>query len=305
MSAQIELAAGDARVALAPHLGGSIVAFEWQGRPVMRLSSQVALAAGKVRDTCCYPLVPYSNRIEAARLHFDGQVHELDRNFGDHPHAIHGVGWQRPWLVAEAGASSARLTFEHSAQGEQRRAWPWAFAASQFFALHAEAGAGATLTMTLSLANRSTQTFPFGLGWHPYFPKHEDTQLQFHASGVWLTDATVLPREHTRVPREFDFEAKRPVGRLEIDNVFTGWNGVVTLDHPELPFGVTIEGDSACPFLVVYTRPSLDFMAIEPVTQMTDAFNRAARGEQGTGMRLLPPGAEFSCTMRVSVRPHG
>jgi len=32
---------------------------------------------------------------------------------------------------------------------------------------------------------------------------------------------------------------------------------------------------------------------------MTDAFNRAARGERGTGTRILPPGASFSCTMRL------
>jgi hypothetical protein len=32
---------------------------------------------------------------------------------------------------------------------------------------------------------------------------------------------------------------------------------------------------------------------------MTDAFNRAQRGESGTGTRTLPPGGAFSCTMRI------
>jgi hypothetical protein len=34
---------------------------------------------------------------------------------------------------------------------------------------------------------------------------------------------------------------------------------------------------------------------------MTDAFNRAARGEQGTGTRTLRPGGAFSCTMEIAV----
>jgi hypothetical protein len=32
---------------------------------------------------------------------------------------------------------------------------------------------------------------------------------------------------------------------------------------------------------------------------MTDAFNWHADGESGTGTRILPPGASFSCTMRI------
>jgi hypothetical protein len=39
------------------------------------------------------------------------------------------------------------------------------------------------------------------------------------------------------------------------------------------------------------------------VTQMTDAFNRAARGERDTGTRALAPGSAFSCTMEIEVRP--
>ena len=32
---------------------------------------------------------------------------------------------------------------------------------------------------------------------------------------------------------------------------------------------------------------------------MTDAFNRAARGERDTGTRYLRPGEARSCTMRI------
>jgi hypothetical protein len=38
---------------------------------------------------------------------------------------------------------------------------------------------------------------------------------------------------------------------------------------------------------------------------MTDAFNRAARGEPDTGTRILPPGGAFSCTIRIHARTTG
>ena len=61
-----------------------------------------------------------------------------------------------------------------------------------------------------------------------------------------------------------------------------------------------IGADAACDHLVVYVPGGANFLAVEPVTHMTDAFNRADRGEPGTGTRVLAPGAHFSCTMRIS-----
>ena len=62
----------------------------------------------------------------------------------------------------------------------------------------------------------------------------------------------------------------------------------------------TIEADSTCDRLVVYAPTGCDFVAVEPVTHETDAFNRTASGAQGTGMRVLAPGAAYSCTMRIA-----
>jgi aldose 1-epimerase len=51
----------------------------------------------------------------------------------------------------------------------------------------------------------------------------------------------------------------------------------------------------------VFVPSGQDYLAVEPVTHMTDAFNHAARGDHGTGTRVLEPGATFSCTMRIDV----
>ena len=62
----------------------------------------------------------------------------------------------------------------------------------------------------------------------------------------------------------------------------------------------TLAADRACRYLVVYAPPAGDFIALEPVTHETDAFNRHAQGNADTGFRTLAPGAAFSCTMRVA-----
>ncbi len=286
----LRLAAGDSTVTLLPALGGAIASFTIGAQDVLRPKPREALAAGNVRATACYPLVPYSNRIAAAMLHLpDGTRHALAENFGDHPHAIHGVGWQRAWDVAHAEAARALLCFEHRPVGEGARAWPFAFSATQAFALAAD---GDRVTLDVSLAIESTE--------HPFFPRDDATRLGFRATGVWETDDTGLPTRHVAVDGRWRFEPSRALAGVTLDNVFTGWDGRATLGRRRQGLTVSIEADTALACLVVYVPTGRDFLAVEPVTHVTDAFNRMARGETGTGTRTLDPGAAYSCRMRVT-----
>ncbi len=301
MTAALSLAAGAARVELSPDAGGAIATFTYRGIDVLRPTPSAARAAHDVRAHASYPLVPYSNRIAHARVAFAGRDIALERNFGDHPHSIHGVGWQRPWRVVARDASTALIAFDHTAKEAEARAWPWPFRATQWLGLKSEER-GATLTAKLSIANTGDTAFPFGLGFHPFFPRTPTTALDFEAGSVWENDHTQMPIRQALVPAAW----RRGILSVEsgrgIDHVFTDWNGVATLTDPGRPFDTGIGADRAAGFVVVYAPHARDFVAVEPVTHMTDAFNRAGRGESGTGTRILAVGAGFSCTMQIFVR---
>jgi len=299
-AAPIDLVAGAARAVLLPAVGGAIASFAWRDLDVLRPRSPDAQSAGNVRLAACYPLVPYSNRIRDARLRFGGVDQPLARNFGDHPHAIHGVGWQREWRVERASATSAVMAFEHTAAGTDARAWPWPFQATQSFDL-AVRNDVASLIATLTIANTGALPFPFGLGWHPFFPRDTSTTLRFDAREVWRNDATQLPVERLPAAGEWSFATPRDPGNATIDNVFGDWSGIATIDSYARALTTTLAADRACDRLVVYAPAGRDFIAVEPVTHETDAFNRAESGANATGARVLPPGAAFSCTMRIGV----
>ena len=305
MTALLTLVAGDAALVIAPATGGAIASLTWRGAPVLRETAPDIVAAGDVRKHACYPLVPYSNRIDHGHLAFHGRTYELALNFGDHPHSIHGVGWQRPWQVVSSTPGTALLAYSHTPgpakDDADRRAWPWSFRATQWFQLSA-GDDGVALRMRLALANAGDAPFPFGLGWHPFFPCDAETVLQFSARGVWETDATIMPIRHVAYEGRFGFAHGRPVDAAVLDNVYTGWTGEAHVTHRDLHRVTTLRGDTASPFFVCYIPPHHAFMAIEPVTQMTDAFNRAERGEGDTGTRVLAPGECFSCTMEIVTR---
>lgn len=305
MVAIVTLASGAARVDVVPSLGGAVAAFQWRGHDVMRHTPAQVLADRNVRLCASFPLVPFSNRIEDAQLRFEGATYALHRNYPDHPHAIHGVGFQRPWQVVAQHEDRVTLEFEYRPAEDDRHGWPFAFRARQSLAVCELGGGQAALTMTLALENAEARAFPFGLGWHPFFPRRADTVLSFAADGVWETGPTLLPVRHVAVPTSLGFDRPRAIGGTTADHVFTGVRGPARLDYPDRGLRVSVEGDRATPFLVVFIPPGRDFCALEPVTHMTDAFNRHARGEAGTGTRTLAPGAGFSCTMRILAQPLG
>ena len=295
----VTIAAQDTALEVAPGVGGAILSFRWRDADVLRPTPDDARAAGDVRRCASYPLVPYSNRVADARLGLaDGSSFALARNMGDHPHAIHGVGWQRAWTVDRVDRAGLALSFAHAARGADAASWPFAFQVAQVFSLTAGSD-DATLTMTLSITNTDTRPFPFGLGWHPFFPRDERTLLGFRAATLWETDATCLPTRETGVGGSTLFAPPRAIGDTTLDNVFTGWDGQATIAWPDSRLQATIEADRMLDHLVVYVPPARDYLAVEPVTHITDAFNRSGGGATRTGSRMLAPGEARSCTMRI------
>jgi len=296
MAATVELAAGAARVVLAPEKGGAIATYEYNDLAVLRPTPARALATGDARDCASYPLVPFSNRIADATLHWRGAQYGLARYLAGHPHAIHGNGWQREWSLVERERNRAVIELVHDAAAERRIEWPFPYRARQSFVLRDDA-----LTLTMAIENTGASAFPFGLGWHPFFPRTPATVVGFTASRVWRTDANQLPTTLERVPPEWDFSTPRALGDISLDHCFAGWRSPAVVRWPERRLASSIAADAACGHLVVYVPRGESYLAIEPVTHMTDAFNRANAGAADTGTRVLAPGETFSCTMHISV----
>lgn len=288
MTTSLELACGQLRCEIRPDLGGCIAGLWWGDTPVLR--STPARTLESVRQSGSYPLVPFSNRVGQARLVWAGTSHPLMQNSAAEPHAIHGVGWQRPWEVLEASGQFALLSYEHKPDV----AWPFAFDTSQAFRLSDK-----ELEMTLSITNQSAEPAPVGLGWHPYFVKRPGSHISFEASGRWAMGEDKLPTH-----REPSSGLDADCAGLEVDHCFDGWRGVAHLRDRELHTQLS----SSLERLVVYTGATRDTVAIEPVSHVNNAVNLMARHgftAQELGLRVLQPGESMSAEMSIRVETAG
>jgi aldose 1-epimerase len=284
MTTSLQLHCGPLRCDLRPDLGGCMAGLWWGDVPVLRSTAGPALTSARLAGS--YPLVPFSNRLAQAKLVWAGTSHPLVQNNATEPHAIHGVGWQRAWQVLDESDQFALLSYEHKADA----AWPFAFDTSQAFRLSEGA-----LELTLSMTNQSSTPAPAGLGWHPYFVKRANSHLQFAASGRWEMGADKLPTQRLPSPG-----LDTSCTALDVDHCFESWQGDAVLADDLLRIRVA----SSLKRLVVYTHPTRDYVAIEPVSHVNNAVNLMATGRftaDELGLRVLQPGESMSEVMSIRV----
>jgi aldose 1-epimerase len=269
------------RVVLDPRRGGTIRELKWQGRDVLRPTP--AQAGDDPFDTACFPMVPFVNRIAHGRFEFGGRTVQLERNWSEDPHPLHGQGWRKPWNVVPESASRATLRFEGGADE-----WPWRYRCEQHFHLQPDG-----LSVELSLENLSTGPMPAMLGLHPYFPDATQVRMNARLPRVWLTDRGALPLGEVHTPLAWSFEPARPVKTVALDHGFPGWDGVVSLRWPDRTVTITARD---CPCLHVFVPADKDYFCVEPQTAAAGALTRGA-GEA----TVIAPGGRATIQVHFGV----
>ena len=292
------------QVGLVP-AGGGCVAFgrvrvggEWVD--VLRPTPTDLL--GTWGETASFPLVPWSNRIAGGLFAWAGRDHQLRINFADGT-AIHGTGFEFPWKVVESTPTSVVLEFaSHEVYGVN---FPWAFTARFGYALDGE-----RFEWHMEITNDAHETFPAGLGHHPYFMRDlasDDggavggtAQLQLNCTEVYPVEECLPTGPPEPVSGRRDFRDMKPLGAEFMDGCFTARTSstLATIDYPGA-LTLDIEAGALLEHAVVYLPVDVPFFAVEPVTNANDGFNLEAAGKQGTGVFLVQPGETRSTSFTL------
>lgn len=265
----LSLRAGRLAVDLAPEAGGSVARFAIEDvGDLLRPASDAALASGTGKDTACYPLVPFSNRIANGHLAFGDEVMPLKTNWPGVRHPMHGDGWAAAWQVLHHERTRAELVHLHE-RGAGGTGWPFRYRARQTFALDES-----SLTIGFSIENLEDRAVPAGLGLHPFFVRDADTELACRLSGVWRTDPEVLPLQRLPVPPEWDFSRSRRVEGMGLDHCFDGWDGEATVTWPQRGLRLVLSATEAFRHLVIYVPDGQRYFCVEPVSHANGAVGK-------------------------------
>lgn len=283
----ITLRSGGAILDLLPEIGGAVSRFAVDGVDVLRPTPAGTV---DVLQTAGFPLVPFANRIAHGTFVFGGETIRLPKNFGGHPHVLHGHGWHNPWRAIAQDEQVATLAYEHAAD-----AWPWAYAVEQTFELTPR-----SLRIVLQLVNRGAHAMPFSLGFHPYFERTAATVLRADVRGVWLSDAMCIPTERAGASHFLDLVKGASLATAPfVDHCHFGWRGEAVVEQETHRRKLVLTASPELSFLHCYVPQDAGFFCVEPVSAMPDAFNRPS---DSASLRIIAPGKSFAVAMTLAVR---
>jgi aldose 1-epimerase len=286
----IELTQGAARARLAPHLGGRVTALRLA--PVQgRLAEVLHPFPEETTDLLrwpkggLYPLVPYWGRIRDSRLLVEESVVQLTPHPDAAPHTLHGPAHRHPWAVEHVEASAAIMSFDHPGDAE----WPWPFRTLLEVSLLSPDRCAFRLTLT----NTGDRIMPAGLGLHPYFSDAGRTRVIVSAQREWPMDTSHLSLPTPAGPLAWDGALEGPVTRQ-----VCGWEGHAVLRRPEFEVRLKASAELAC--LVLHRPRQADWLCLEPVSHVADAFNLAGVAVEGTGARTLAPAERLTAALMIT-----
>lgn len=283
--------AGTARLDLAPRYGGTVLNwYSESGGERLDWFRPTRTTPDSPGDTACFPLVPFSNRVRDSHFAFHGRTVELPRVERHGAHFRHGFGCLAAWEVVRHDAD--RAVIEHREPGSS---WPFPYVARQDFALTDD-----SLVHRFTVENTGREAMPCGFGIHPYFPRTPRSRIEAKVTGLWANDDEVMPLRLEIPPARLRNPAFGIVPDVNpVDNVYTGWDRTAQIDWPDRGARLTMTADQPLEVLIIFTPPGKDFFCVEPVSNITDAFNLADKGRSDTGMLVLEPNQSVTATVTM------
>ncbi|MFD2573200.1 aldose 1-epimerase [Spirosoma soli] len=262
-------------------------------------------------------LYPFPSRIHHGIYRFDGEAYALKMNEANRDNALHGFVYGREFSVVsqEATPTHARLVIQYNYVGDTV-GYPFPFSLTVTYELIQanllKLGSNpandkmCALRISYAALNTGTTRSPAAFGWHPYFTFSEET----------IDELTLSLPARTPITLDDNMIAS---GRQALENAETFNLRDRQLDTPFAvePTGIPVDGEPFAEtmltslktgvrlvigqqtgkdklnYLVCFTPPRRDSIAIEPLTANVDAFNN------GDGLTILNPGDTLSGTIWV------
>lgn len=269
-----------------PKYGGRIDRLNYLNTPILRATLDED--DPDPLQSACFPLVPFSNRIRNGEFIFENRHHKLKDNWnGDQP-VIHGQGWIKSWTYEKI--TEHKMIMSLSANDW----WPWPFQAQQIISI-SDAG----VAMEISVTNISPNNMPAGLGFHPYFQRRSDTQMQCNAEKIWEPMNSGPLSLATDQSIGFNNEG-RNVNDITLDHCFDTIRDDIIIKSRSQGLIIKMERLLNARHAVIFVPDKNgNYLCVEPVSHITGAV-----GDNVGDIDILAPGQTMRLSMRINAEQY-
>lgn len=234
-------------------------------------------------------LFPFANRIKNGVYEFNGKKYQLDCNEVGANNAIHGLVYDKKFQLVSVHSSEESGKIEIQYQGDGNSAgFPFTYRLAVVYELHSKG-----LSVSVKVTNEDTVTFPFTIGWHPYF----------HSKDLYNSVLYFLANENysfKKNNKNVVAMVKKPasnnsflIKKLSLDDCYLLRNKGLNFQAPN--YRLNLSGSATKSFVQLYIPNKRQCIAIEPMTGAVNSFNNTI------GLQTLDAGKSYAVSWEIAI----
>ena len=230
---------------------------------------------------------PFVNRIKDGKYTFNNSKYKLNCNEVDKNNALHGLVYNKTFVCAKKALTlnDASVTLQYKDFGKHQ-GFPFKFNIELTYTLNKKG-----IIVSVNIINKDEKTFPFSLGWHPYFYSKnlDNSSLNFSSNKKYVFDNQQIISGTTDLNIEMPFQLKA----VTLDDCYPLKTNEIDFLTPEYSFNIA--STSKENFLQLYTPEVRNVIAIEPMTGAVDNFNNKI------GLQTLQPNETYNMKWLLAI----
>lgn len=233
-------------------------------------------------------LFPFTNRIENGTYNFNDITFKLHKNESGGHNAIHGLVHDKTYQLIEQEISeeNASVVISYD-ETNPHLGFPFKYSISLKYVLSKDA-----LELKVEILNNDQKSFPFSLGWHPYFKTDDlfNSELKLNSNKKLLVNDEMIPNGEMQIAWKGFLKIKDE----GFDDCF-----VLNTNHVELKtqeYHFEFHFSTGENYLQIYTPNDRKSIAIEPQTAPANSFNN------GIGLQILQPDETYDLNWKINLK---
>ncbi|MDG2194888.1 MAG: aldose 1-epimerase [Polaribacter sp.] len=234
-------------------------------------------------------LFPFANRIDKASYSFQEKKYTLKVNLKEENNAIHGLVYNKKFTLKdkEITQQQASVTLVYSEQNKAQ-GFPFIYTIELIYTLTEDA-----LSLTICITNNDVVSFPFNVGWHPYFYSSNlyNSSLYIDSSSKFSFSTNEMIPIKTK---DASIHKELQIKDRFFDDCYLLNTDKMVFKTPD--YHIQINSSLEKNYVQIFTPSDRKSIAIEPITAPPNSFNHKL------GLGILNPDENYTASWKVSLK---